>query len=58
MVPLIFFGVQDGNRVITVYALSRGEYKRGRPVQNTAKKWPIWHNEDFLFKCDKIDLSP
>ena len=26
MVPLIFFGVQDGNRVITVYALSRGEY--------------------------------
>ena len=26
MVPLIFLGVQDGNRVITVYALSRGEY--------------------------------
>ena len=26
MVPSIFFGVQDGNRVITVYALSRGEY--------------------------------
>ena len=26
MVPSNFFGVQDGNRVITVYALSRGEY--------------------------------
>ena len=26
-------------------------------VQNTAKKWPIGIMTNFVFKCDKIDLS-
>ena len=45
MVPSIFWGVQDGNRVITVYALSRGEYLRGRPVMNLG----VTHGQIFAF---------